>query len=294
MLSLAACYSATRFIHITAIMQGFGIALFCECLTPATLRPYMRARLAGIGRFMAVFSLLTALGILILQAGLMGEGWSDTQRPDIWLAVLHTAFGTVWQWHMLLALLAVIIAGRLPLSPVRHRQLLAVYSGLLISMALVGHSAMYDGIRGGLQRANQMVHLLSAAWWLGCLVPLTVCLPLLSQTTRPDALRALIRFSRSAHFAVALVIVSGSVNTALVLGQWPLDWTSRYQLLLMIKMGVVITMVGIAIANRYAVVPMLRSHPARAIRLLQVLTLTEIVLGGAVLLLVSVFATFEP
>ena len=275
-------------------MQGFGIALFCECLAPAGLRPNLRACLGGISRFMAGFSLLTALGILVLQAGLMADGWPDTQRPHIWLAVLHTAFGAVWQWHILLALLAASIAGRLPLSPVRHRLLLVVYSGLLISMALVGHSAMYEGLRGGLQRVNQMVHLLSAAWWLGCLLPLTVCLPLLRQSTGPDALRALIRFSRSAHFAVALVILSGMVNTSLVLGQWPLDPTSSYQLLLMVKIVVVIAMVGLAIANRYAVVPMLGSHPARAIRLLKILTLTEIVLGGAVLLLVSVFATIEP
>ncbi len=275
-------------------MQGFGIALFCECLAPAGLRHYLRMRLEETSRVMAGLSLLTAVGILLLQAGLMGDGWSATRSPDIWLAVLHTAFGTLWRWHMLLALLALVIAARLPVTPVRHRLLLMVYAGLLMSLALVGHSAMYDGLRGALQRVNQMVHLLSAAWWLGCLVPLVVCLPLLRQSSRADALLALICFSRSAHFAVAMVILSGIANTALVVGQWPLDLTSRYSLLLTVKIGVVMVMVALAIINRYGVVPGLGQHPARSIRALTILTLTEIALGGAVLLLVSVFATYEP
>jgi len=53
-------------------------------------------------------------------------------------------------------------------------------------------------------------------------------------------------------------------------------------------------MVGLAVINRYGVVPWLGRYPARAVRTLTILTLAEVVLGGAVLLLVSVFATYEP
>ncbi len=294
MISLAASYSACRFVHIAAIMQGFGIALFCECLAPAGLRGALRNSLGATIRIMAWLSLLTSAGILALQAGQMGDGWPQTLSPAIWLAVLNTAFGSVWLWHLAVALLAVLAAGLHTLTAMRHRLLLAALSVLLVSQALVGHSAMYDGMRGALQRGNQILHLFSAAWWLGCLLPLLICLPRLRGVGRNDALHALVRFSRSAHFAVALVIISGLVNTWLVLGQWPLDWASAYQRLLLFKIAAVVLMVVLAITNRYGVVPAMGRQPKGAIRLLTLLTLAELVLGCAVLLLVSIFSTFEP
>lgn len=294
MQTLAISYSVCRFIHVVAIMQGFGFALFCEYLAPGALRDALRQRLSGAGRAMAQLCLATAMGIIVLQAGQMGDGWSQTLSPTVWLAVMNTAFGHIWLWHLLLALLTAVAVIRLPLSRPRHRLLLLAYGALLIGLALVGHSAMLDGPRGALQRANQVLHLFSAAWWLGCLVPLLLCLPLLRQPARPDALRALIRFSRGAHLAVTLVILTGIANTALVLGQWPFDWSSPYQRLLLAKIAVVTGMVILAIVNRYAVVPALKRHPDRATRTLTLLTMAEIALGGIALLLVSFFATFAP
>ncbi|WP_413722654.1 copper homeostasis membrane protein CopD [Sodalis sp. RH23] len=294
MLSLAECYSACRYLHIAAVMQAFGTALFCEYLAPPALRAGLRASLGAPLRVLAWVALASAVVLLGLQAGQMGDGWTQTLSPAIWAAVLGTAFGTVWLWHMAIALAAVLAAGHGPMTAIRQRALLAAMAGLLASLALVGHTAMSEGLRGVMQRLNQMAHLFSAAWWLGGLLPLLFCLPLLRETARPDALRALIRFSRSGHAAVALVIFTGIVNTALVLGHWPLDGSAPYQRLLLIKIAVVAVMVILAVTNRYAVVPaMARHHPA-AIRILTLLTLAEMILGNLVLILVSIFATLEP
>ncbi|XBS68324.1 copper homeostasis membrane protein CopD [Acerihabitans sp. KWT182] len=294
MLTLAACFSASRYIHVAAVMQLFGITLFSEYLAPAALRQSLRGAFARTVRILAKFSLLTAAIVLALQSGQMGQGWSDTLRPSVWLAVLHTDFGTVWGWHISFALAAVLISGRANLPPWRQRLLLAAASALLLTLALTGHTAMSLGLRGILQRINQIVHLFSAAWWLGCLVPLLWCLPLLRQTAREDAMRALIRFSQSAHGAVALVILTGIINGYLILGQWPPDLSSLYQRMLMIKIAVVVVMVLLAVTNRYRVVPMMSRHPSRAVHYLTILTLAELVLGNAVLILVSIFATLEP
>ncbi|HEY0208636.1 copper homeostasis membrane protein CopD [Acerihabitans sp.] len=294
MLSLAECYSACRYFHIAAVMQTFGTALFCEYLAPPALRDRLRASLGATLRILAWFALATAVILLALQSGQMGDGWAQTLSPAVWSAVLGTSFGTVWLWHMAIAVAALFAAGRGPLTATRSRLLLAAMAGLLASQALVGHTAMSVGLRGVLQRFNQIAHLFSAAWWLGGLLPLLFCLPLLRQAQRPDALRALIRFSRSGHGAVAMVIFTGIANTMLVLGRWPLDWSAPYQRLLLIKIAVVAAMVILAATNRYAVVPaMARRHPA-AIRLLTLLTLMEMILGNLVLVLVSIFATFEP
>lgn len=294
MLSLAVCYSACRYIHIAAAMQAFGMALFCEFLAPPALRARLRLSLGAAIRVLAWVALLSAVVLLALQAGQMGDGWAQSLSPVVWRAVLRTSFGAVWQWHMAIALAAVFAAGYGPITATRHRYLLIAMGGLLASQALVGHTAMSEGLRGILQRLNQIVHLFSAAWWLGGLLPLLLCLPLLRQSSRQDALQALIRFSRSGHVAVAAVILTGITNTALVLGQWPVDWSSPYQRLLMIKIAVVSVMVILAVTNRYGVVPAMSRHHPAAIRILTLITLMEMILGNLVLVLVSIFATFEP
>ncbi len=292
--TLAACYMAGRFIHVAAVMQLFGIALFSEYLAPAGLRQSLRCTFSRTVRGLGWLSLLSAAVILALQSGQMGQGWPDTLRLSVWLAVIHTDFGTVWLWHLAILLVTVAIIGRSDLTARRQRLILAAASALLITLALTGHTAMSTGLRGGLQRINQVVHLFSAAWWLGCLIPLLWCLPLLRQAARPDAMRALIHFSRSGHGAVALVILTGVANSCLIVGQWPLDFSSLYQRMLMIKIAVVAIMVILAVTNRYRIVPMMARHHPRSIRYLTLLTLAELVLGNTVLILVSIFATLEP
>ncbi|MFP3435633.1 CopD family protein, partial [Paraburkholderia sp. SIMBA_061] len=81
---------------------------------------------------------------------------------------------------------------------------------------------------------------------------------------RSDAVSTLIRFSRWGHLAVALVILSGVINSLIILGNWPLDVASPYQRLLLFKTALVALMVMVALANRYAIVPAISSVPRLA------------------------------
>jgi len=83
-------------------------------------------------------------------------------------------------------------------------------------------------------------------------------------------------------------------NTAWVLKTWPIHLASPYQALLDIKILLVAVMVGIALFNRYRLVPSMHTAPQAAIRALVIGTWCEIILSGAVLLLVSEFATLDP
>ena len=94
--------------------------------------------------------------------------------------------------------------------------------------------------------------------------------------------------------AVAATLVTGVVNTWLVLGAWPLDFASPYQALLALKIALVMAMVGIALYNRYVSTPRLAGTPERAARALVRGTIAEIVLGTGIIALVSAFATFDP
>ena len=81
---------------------------------------------------------------------------------------------------------------------------------------------------------------------------------------REEAGVALRRFSAAGQVIVALVIASGAINTILTLGRWPIDWTSPYQAMLAAKIALVAAMVGLALTNRYALVPKIVGQPQRA------------------------------
>lgn len=93
---------------------------------------------------------------------------------------------------------------------------------------------------------------------------------------------------------MAAVIVTGIVNSLIILGGWPLSLSSPYQRLLLIKTALVALMVMVALANRYAIVPAMSRVPALAQRGVVLACWLEVGLGMAVLLLVSLFATYAP
>ena len=142
---------------------------------------------------------------------------------------------------------------------------------------------------------NHCAHLLSAGFWLGGLVPLLLLLLQGSSGRNLDssAWTALSRFSGAGHFAVALVLATGVINTWLIIGGWPANLDSTYQLLLCTKIMLVFAMVGLAIINRYVLVPFIESG-RWPLKLLCWSTTGEISLGLAVIGLVSYFAMVEP
>lgn len=93
---------------------------------------------------------------------------------------------------------------------------------------------------------------------------------------------------------MVLVIVTGIINSLIILGRWPLDLGSAYQRLLLVKVGLVALMVMVALANRYVIVPAMRTPLNLAQRGVVIACWLEVALGAAVLLLVSLFATYAP
>jgi putative copper resistance protein D len=284
-----------RFAHFAATMLLFGASAFVWALAPARLA----SELAGPVRRMIVAAFmvaaLSAVAWLALEAGQMGDGWADMLNPDVLGAVsLDTEFGRVWLWRLALLL---IVAGALATGRRDRFGVVALTAALLLaSLGLIGHAAMQSGPVGALHRLNHAVHLLVAGAWLGSLVPLVLCLRCYGGDARlpAEAGAALRRFSGLGHIAVALVVATGVVNTALTLGVWPINFSSPYQSLLAVKIAIVATMIGIALFNRYVLTPRIKVEPRAALRALTIASLTEIALGLIALALVSVFAILAP
>ncbi|MGB9097302.1 copper homeostasis membrane protein CopD [Erwinia sp.] len=291
-MSLSIFYILCRWLHFAALMSLASGSLYTALMAPARFRGYLAGRFHWLLSVSAITALLTAILLLAAQTGLMGNGWQDMGNVEIWLAVLQTRFGQAWQWQLIAALFgvaALLLEGR-----VRQQLLLLSGVGQLVGLAFVGHAAMLDGALGVLQRTNQAVHLISAAFWAGGLVPVVMLMSDAQQmATRYDAIRTLMRFSRYGHLAVALVVVSGVINALLLLG-WPPASFQLYSQLLLIKTLLVALMGAVALFNRYWLVPRFQRSGENAQYKFLLTTLAELLLSAGVLLLVSVFATLEP
>src|SRR5271156_38272 len=131
-----------------------------------------------------------------------------------------TEFGHAWCWHIGFAVTLATFA----VMPRRRWQAAAATLAallLLASLGWVGHAAMDMG--GGTSHViNQMAHLTAGGLWLGGLAPLGI---LLHRAVRPDgtayiplARVALPHFSQIGYAAVALLALTGTVNSIMLVG----------------------------------------------------------------------------
>ncbi len=282
-----------RFTHFASTMLLFGASTCLWALASTELANQLIGPVGRIASATILFVGGTALLWLGLEAGLMGGGWHAAVNPDTLVGVLtDTAFGRVWQWRLCLIIVLIAVA---TLSR-QWRSAFGVPASalLLASLGLVGHANIQSGLTGALHRTNAVIHIFAVGGWLGGLVPLILCLRLYGDPRlRKEIVDTLRRFSAWGHCIVALIVVSGVFNTALMLGTRPIDLSSSYQLLLAAKVAIVALMIAIAIFNRYFLIPRL-TIDTKAMALLANNTVREIILGSVALALVSIIGVLEP
>ncbi|MGK0599431.1 copper homeostasis membrane protein CopD [Yokenella regensburgei] len=287
---LTSLWIGLRFVHFVSLMAAFGGALYSGWWAPVSLRRLLSHRYQGMMRLSLFVSAISALLMMMVQGGMMGDGWGDVVQPDIWLAVAGTRFGAIWVWQIALAWLSIAV---LLLRPHRVMPVLLILLCIqLILQASIGHAAMREGLPGTLQRLNHALHLLFAATWFGGLLPFLYCLRLAQGRWRQQAIYTMMRFSRYGHLAVGGVIATGIINALLIQGS--LIGDSAWGTMLLVKCALVALMVVIALMNRYVLVPRFASNPQHVQQIFIRTTQAEILLGVLVLLAVSLFATWEP
>ena len=278
--------AATRFLHFATLTPLFGGAFFAAALAPPPLGAELARRQRAATSALALAALASAAAWFYLVARGMNGGAVDwDELEDVAFA---TAFGPAWLLHIaaLVALLAAVRASAI---------VVAALSGLAVaSLALTGHAAMQTGALGALHRANHALHLLATAGWLGGLPPFVRCLALAAATpARRDALAAMKRYSRIGHFAVPLVLISGTLDAALTTGLPPWRALTPYRVGLLVKVGLFLAMTALALFNRYVLAPD-AGRDAGAARRLAAGAMAEFALGLAALADVSQFAMREP
>ncbi|MCL8011177.1 copper resistance protein CopC [Streptomyces sp. AS02] len=122
-----------------------------------------------------------------------------------------------------------------------------VAAGLAASWAMSEHAS--TGLQAGLAMPVDIVHLLAVAGWLGGLAALLVAL-YRTPTDTPLEASAVRRFSRVAFGSVLALVATGIYQSWRQLGSWSAFTGTRYGQLLLVKIGLVLLLVGIAWISR--------------------------------------------
>ncbi|MFF0091886.1 copper resistance CopC/CopD family protein [Streptomyces canus] len=120
-----------------------------------------------------------------------------------------------------------------------------VAAGLAASWAMAEHASV--GLQAGIAMPVDVVHLLAVTTWLGGLTALLVAL---YRSDAPIESAAVRRFSQVAFGSVVALIATGVYQSWRQLGSWSAFTETRYGQLLLVKIGLVALLVGIAFVSR--------------------------------------------
>ncbi|SPJ33021.1 copper homeostasis membrane protein CopD [Kushneria phyllosphaerae] len=282
-----------RLVFNLSALLLWGGSVCLLLVADRSLRVALWQRLRPWGLIAAGLSGLATLITLPILTASIGSSWeAGFSLKMLTLVVTKTLVGHAWCWQLgsLLVLTLVLVVRAL-----RHPSGVGIASALMLATLTVsGHTAMHEGMTGTLHRLNDWGHLLAGGFWLGALVPVLLLLGYLRQPSmRAGATRALIRFSSVGHLAVALGVLTGVINTWLVVGGWPLAPDMLYQRALWLKVALVGLLMVMALFNRYRLVPRL-SREAGALDRLRRVSIAEIMILIGVVALVGWFGTLSP
>jgi putative copper resistance protein D len=291
-----------RFVQFTAAMVIFGAGsfrLYALAGSDARAAPSALAAFDAWVRQVtvvaAILALVSALALLLCQSAAMAGSPAAALDPATVAAVLlETRFGHVWGWHLLAILVVLACLGR---SPRRQPVILILSLLLLASLGWIGHAAMGEGPARLAHELNQTVHLLAAGLWLGGLVPLG-WLVRRARARPSDAVitlthDAVSHFSHIGYIAVALIALTGAVNSLLLVGSLGAMFGTPYGRLLALKILLFLAMAVVALINRFRLAPRI-SRDAATLGALGRTVALEQGLGLAILAVVSVLGTWPP
>ncbi|GAA3300836.1 hypothetical protein GCM10020295_42560 [Streptomyces cinereospinus] len=122
-----------------------------------------------------------------------------------------------------------------------------VAAGIAATWAMAEHAS--SGLQPGIAMPVDVVHLLAVAAWLGGLGALLVSLYRAPVQT-PLPARAVRRFSRIAFGSVLALVATGLYQSWRQVGSWSALTGTRYGQLLLVKVGLVVLLVGVAWISR--------------------------------------------
>ncbi|MCR6651726.1 MAG: copper resistance protein CopC/CopD [Cellvibrionaceae bacterium] len=278
-----------RVIHYFAVLAGMGGALFWAFVLSGHARHSVQATRDNL-----VWVILLAAWSGVLLVGLSGAALDGGGTAAL-LSARAWSIGSTSTTAA--AAVVVLLASLLSLAGLWQRRtsigMLLLSSGALLgalSFTVTGHIGTAPPRSVSIPLV--FLHGLAAAFWVGSLWPLSV---MLRHETGPQALETVQRFSRIAVIAVATLVATG-IGMSLLQSVSSVEAVTQtgYGAIWGIKMLLVSLLIGIAVWNRIAVTPMLRTGERVASLRLRRNVFIEIALVIGVLTLTSTFALAPP
>lgn len=298
-----------RFALYVNVMLLFGLPLFALSALRGSERLHgnvlpLRAMILALS---ALAIALSILSIFEMTAAMAGVSLPGVDSAAVKSMILETPMGTAWAARIVALICTLLIA--LTLGRRETAKWLAAVSlgaGVALgSLAWTGHGAASEGIAGTGQLVADIVHLIAAGAWIGALVALGSMVFRPANTMSTDHIRvthrALEGFSVIGTIIVALIVISGLVNSWMLVG--PAHLLSMaltlYGQLLIAKLVLFGLMLGLAAANRFRLTPALAlaiasGDSVSAFQKLRQSVIFEAALAMGVLAIVAWLGTLEP
>lgn len=261
----------------------------------------------------------TALGALAQVAKATGRSLVGALNIDLLHGyLLETRTGSIWCLRLFLAFFAAILLTpthlrivRTPRTRETNRQLIAVLLGLavganeLLTISLISHGAATP-FATPVTVAIDWLHLLATAIWIGGLVGLAITIPMIARRTiaGPILLRAVVsRFSAMALGTVGVLVLTGLYSAWVHVGSLEALRSTDYGHAVLVKLALVLGLLLLGAFNLLWVRPRLartgdtaQGNPAThpVIRHFRRSLGGEVLLGGAVLLVVAILTGLAP
>lgn len=297
-----------RFALYLDLMLVFGLPLFALYgLRGVERSSEAAATLRGLlGGAAFIGFLLSGVSLAALAASMSGVALAEVDLPALRLVAGGTAVGTAWFVRIGALLLFLVVAFGRRSSGTSWMWALSVLGAVALStLVWAGHGAMDEGTIGLVHLGADIVHLLAAGVWVAALLALTTLLfrPH-SRMTRAHvefSHRALASFAVVGTVVVSLLVVTGAVNSWLLIGpdQFGALLSTLYGQLMLVKLLLFVAMLGLAAANRFYMTPALEQRIASgdhvaAVNGLRKSLLTETACVLTILGLVAWLGTLEP
>jgi copper transport protein len=229
---------AARGVVYAGVVLGFGVSVGVRWLWPWTAR--RRRAVIGIRVGWLLCLMGTAADLVLMGPRADDLGWAAVGGCDGLGRTLDSHFGHLLTARLMLAAIpaAAAWAARRPPLPA-----LAAGVGVLITVGMTGHEAV--GPQVWLALGSAVLHLCAMSVWLGGLLLLTlVVLPRLRSGRAPVGYLA--PWSRIAFCCVATLVVTGEYQAWRQVQPVPSLWSTRYGVVLLIKLALVVGMLAAA------------------------------------------------
>lgn len=293
---------ATRAVHFAATAITAGNILFQVAIAAPVARAQagVAAKLRGVSLriswlALAVAVISGAIWLMLEAVSMSGMPLGQALGADVLSTVIgDTQFGEA---TAIRAAIAVCLAVCLACDRAAIAQRLGVATSLAFAamLAWTGHAGSTWGRIGELHLAADALHVLAASAWIGGLVPLLVFLAVARRSRAPSLVHdAVGRFSTLGIVSVVTLVLTGIVNTAILVGSVPALVTTGYGRLLLVKLAVFAVMLTLAAVNRLSLTPGLGKSGGAAQASLMRNSAIELGLGLVIFAIVGLLGTLHP